>query len=236
MSLTVQPGLAPAASGDVTVVHFVRHGLVHNPEGILYGRLPDFHLSAAGRAMAERVAETLADRPVRALVSSPLERAQETVAPLAERLGLQPRIDDRLIEADSVFEGRHVSVGDGSVRDPHSWRHLRNPFRPSWGEPYRQIAARMLAALADARAAAQADGRGGEAVCVSHQLPIVTLRRFLAGQHLWHDPRRRDCAVASITSLTFDGDELLAIHHAEPAADLVAKAAVVVADQPSSGA
>ena len=236
MSLTVERDLPPAASGKATVVHFVRHGLVHNPEGILYGRLPDFHLSAAGRAMAERVAETLADRPIRALVSSPLERALETAAPLAERFGLEPRTDDRLIEADSVFEGRNVSVGDGSVRDPASWRYLRNPFRPSWGEPYRQIAARMLGALADARAAAQAGGRGGESVCVSHQLPIVALRRFLAGQHLRHDPRRRDCAVASITSLTFDGDVLVAIHYAEPAADLVAKAALVVADQPSSGA
>ena len=187
--------------------------------------------------MAERVAETLADRPIRALVSSPLERAVETMAPLAGRLGLEPRTDERLIEAASVFEGRNVSVGDGSVRDPASWRHLRNPFRPSWGEPYREVAARMLGALADARSAAKnADGRGGEAVCVSHQLPIVTLRRFLAGQHLWHDPRHRDCAVASITSLSFDGDDLVAISYVEPAADLVAKAAAVVADQPTSGA
>jgi broad specificity phosphatase PhoE len=236
MSLTVERGLPAAASDNSTVVHFLRHGLVHNPEKILYGRLPDFHLSAAGQAMADRVAQTLADRPVRALVSSPLERALETVAPLVECFGLEPRTDDRLIEADSVFEGRNVSVGDGSVRDPHSWRHLINPFRPSWGEPYRAVAARMLGALADARTAAQADGGGGEAVCVSHQLPIVTLRRFLAGQHLWHDPRHRNCAVASITSLTFAGDDLVALHYAEPAADLVAKAAVVVADQPSSGA
>jgi broad specificity phosphatase PhoE len=235
MSRTLERDLPAAASGDTTVVHLVRHGLVYNPDGILYGRLPDFHLSAAGRAMAERVAETLADRPIRALVSSPLERALETVSPLAERLGLQPRVDERLIEADSVFEGRNLSVGDGSMRDPASWRHLRNPFRPSWGEPYRQIAARMLGALADARAAATADG-AGEAVCVSHQLPIVTLRRFLAGQRLWHDPRHRDCAVASITSLSFDGDDLVAISYVEPAADLVAKAAAVVADQPSSGA
>jgi broad specificity phosphatase PhoE len=212
----------------------VRHGLVHNPDGILYGRLPDFHLSAAGRAMAERVAETLGERPIGVLVSSPLERALETAAPLAALLRLEPRIDERLIEPDSVFEGRNVSVGDGSVRDPASWWHLRNPFRPSWGEPYREVAARMLGALADARAAARADG--GEAVCVTHQLPIVTLRRFLAGQHLWHDPRHRDCAVASITSFGFEGDELVRISYVEPAADLVAKAAVVVGDQPSSGA
>ena len=236
MTGTVERELPPAASGTATVVHFVRHGLVHNPEGILYGRLPDFHLSAAGRAMAERVAQTLADRPIRALFTSPLERAIETVTPLSGRLGLQPRTDDRLIEADSVFEGRKVSVGDGSVRDPASWPYLRNPFRPSWGEPYRQIAVRMLAAMADARTAAGAGGHAGEAVCVSHQLPIVTLRRFLTGRHLWHDPRRRDCAVASVTSYSFQGGELVRVSYAEPAADLVAKAAVVVGDQPASGA
>jgi broad specificity phosphatase PhoE len=234
MSRTVERELPPAASGDITVVHFVRHGLVHNPEGVLYGRLPDFHLSAAGRAMAERVAETLGDRPIRVLLSSRMERALETAAPLSARLGLEPRVDDRLLEPYSVFEGRNVSVGDGSVRDPASWWHLRNPFKPSWGEPYREIAARMLSVLADARTEARADG--GEAVCVSHQLPIVLLRRFLTGRHLWHDPRRRDCAVASITSLSFEGDHLVRISYVEPAADLVAKAAVAVGEQPTSGA
>jgi broad specificity phosphatase PhoE len=233
MTPTVERTLPAAAAGTVTIVHFVRHGLVHNPEGILYGRLPDFHLSAAGRAMAERVAQTLADRPIRALRTSPLERAVETITPLSERLGLPPAIDDRLIEPDSVFEGRQVSVGDGSVRDPRSWPYLRNPFRPSWGEPYRTVAVRMLAAMADARAAA---GAGGETVCVTHQLPIVTLRRFLTGRHLWHDPRRRDCSVASVTSFCFDGSALVAVNYAEPAADIVAKAAVVVGDQPASGA
>jgi broad specificity phosphatase PhoE len=168
------------------------------------------------------------------LLSSRMERALETAAPLSARLGLEPRIDDRLLEPYSVFEGRNVSVGDGSVRDPASWWHLRNPFKPSWGEPYREIAARMLSVLADARAAARADG--GEAACVSHQLPIVLLRRFLTGRHLWHDPRRRDCAVASITSLSFDRDDLVRISYVEPAADLVAKAAMAVAEQPSSGA
>ena len=212
MSLTLDRNLPPAARGDITVVHFVRHGLVHNPEGILYGRLPGFHLSAAGRAMAERTAEALADRPIRALFTSPLERAVETVAPLADRLQLPPRTDTRLIEPDSVFEGRNVSVGDGSVRDPRSWWHLRNPFRPSWGEPYLEIAHRMLGAAHRARALAS----GHEAVCVSHQLPIWTLRRFLAGQRLWHDPRHRQCALGSVTSLVFDDESLVDLAYAEP--------------------
>ena len=75
-----------------TVVHLVRHGEVHNPDGLLYGRAPGFALSRAGHAMAARAAAALAAGDVVALVSSPLQRARETAAPLAERLGLDVEI------------------------------------------------------------------------------------------------------------------------------------------------
>ncbi len=201
-----------------TVVHLVRHGEVHNPTGILYGRLPGYHLSERGEKMAEAVAGALAGRDVTLLVTSPLERARETAAPIAARLGLPVTVDERLIEADNRFEGERFGVGDGALRHPRNWWLLRNPFRPSWGEPYREIAARMVAALHAAREAAA----GHEAVCVSHQLPIWTLRRHLEGRRLWHDPRRRQCALASITSFVFDGERLVDIGYAEPAADLIA--------------
>ena len=99
----------------------------------------------------------------------------------------------------NVFEGKTFGVGDGSLRRPQHWIHLRNPLRPSWGEPYVEIAERMLAAIDDARDAA----RGHEALCVSHQLPIWTARSFATGRRLWHDPRRRQCTLASLTSFTF---------------------------------
>jgi broad specificity phosphatase PhoE len=201
-----------------TVVHLLRHGEVHNPTGVLYGRLADYHLSPLGEKMAEAVAEAVAGRDVTHLVTSPLERARETVLPLAGRFRAAVTTDDRLVEAGNAFEGRRVGVGDGALRDPRSWWLLRNPFRPSWGEPYRDIAARMAAALSAARDAAA----GHEAVCVSHQLPIWTLRRHLSGRRLWHDPRRRECALASLTSFTFDGDRLAEIGYTEPAAHLVA--------------
>jgi broad specificity phosphatase PhoE len=197
---------------DKTIVHLVRHGEVHNPEGVLYGRLPGFKLSTRGEQQAIVVAEYLADQDIAYVTASPMERAQQTAAPTAASHRLDPVIDERLIEAGNVFEGKKVSVGDGALRDPRNWPKLRDPFTPSWGEPYLQIAHRMLAAVHRARAAAT----GHEAVCVSHQLPIWTLRRFLEGHRLWHDPRRRQCALASVTSLEFAAEKLVGIVYRDP--------------------
>ncbi|MGH3941639.1 MAG: histidine phosphatase family protein [Pseudonocardiaceae bacterium] len=196
-----------------TVVHLLRHGEVHNPHGLLYGRLPGFGLSEMGARQAELIAAHLRDRDVVAIVASPLLRAQQTAEPIGAQHGLDLITDEGLIEAANVFEGARVSVGDGALRDPRHWPKLRNPFLPSWGEPYHQIAARMLAAVHRTRELAT----GHEAVCVSHQLPIWTVRRFLAGQRLWHDPRRRQCSLASLTSLVFTGQALTEMVYTEPA-------------------
>jgi broad specificity phosphatase PhoE len=196
-----------------TTVHLLRHGQVENPQHVMYGRLPGYHLSAAGRRMAERVAKVLLDRDITYLVSSPLERARGTAEPLGVALDLEVIADDRLIEAGNAFEGLPFGPGDRAWLHPRAWPLLRNPFRPSWGEPYTQIAQRMLAAVAAARHAAD----GHEAVCVSHQLPIWTLRRKVEGKRLWHDPRRRQCALASLTSVTFDGDRVVEVRYTEPA-------------------
>ncbi|HWE91291.1 MAG TPA: histidine phosphatase family protein [Pseudonocardiaceae bacterium] len=195
-----------------TVVHVVRHGEVHNPDGVLYGRLPNFTLSARGEQQALVVAEHLRGNDIAYVVSSPLERARQTVGPIADSHRLDPVVDDRLIEAGNVFEGMRVGVGDGALRDPRNWPKLYNPFRPSWGEPYLEIAHRMFAAVHRARAAAA----GHEAVCVSHQLPIVTVRRFCEGRRLWHDPRRRQCSLASITSFTFNDEEVVNVSYRDP--------------------
>jgi broad specificity phosphatase PhoE len=195
----------------LTTVHLLRHGEVHNPEGILYGRLPGFRLSAAGEAMAERAARWFEGRDVVHLVSSPLERAQQTAAPIAASLDLLVQLDERLVEAGNAFEG--TRFGRRSLADPATLWRLRNPLRPSWGEPYTEIAARMLRAVEAARDAA----RGHAAVCVSHQLPIWTLRMHLEGRRYAHDPRRRQCGLASVTSVTYDGDRVAGIGYAEPA-------------------
>jgi broad specificity phosphatase PhoE len=163
--------------------------------------------------MAVLAAEALAGHDVTVVRSSPLERAVQTAAPIAAEFGVDPGTDDRLIESDNVFEGKTFGVGDGSLRNPANWRYLYNPFRPSWGEPYAEVAARVLAAVADARDAAT----GHEAVLVSHQLPIEVARREAEGATLWHRPDRRRCALASVTSLVYDGTSLLRVGYTEPA-------------------
>jgi broad specificity phosphatase PhoE len=203
--------------GRRTVVHLLRHGEVHNPTGILYGRLPGYHLSDLGREMAERIAETLRDRDITHLVASPLDRAQETAQPCATALRLDIVTDRRVIEAGNLFEGKTFGVGDGALARPSSWWYLRNPWRPSWGEPYKQIVSRMLAAMGDARDAA----RGNEALVVSHQLPIWVVRSLVEGRRFLHDPRRRQCTLASLTSFTYQADEIVSVAYSEPAADLL---------------
>ena len=200
-----------------TVVHLLRHGEVHNPEGVLYGRLPGYQLSELGRAMAQRVADHLADADIAHVGASPLERAQETAQPIADAHDLPVAVDGRLIEADNVFQGLTFGVGDGALTRPRHWKHLRNPFRPSWGEPYRAQALRVLAAMAVARDAA----RGREALLVSHQLPIWVTRTHVEGRRLWHDPRNRECSLASLTSFTYRGDDIVAVTYSEPARDLL---------------
>ncbi len=205
---------------SVTKVHLLRHGEVHNPNKILYGRLPGFHLSELGQQMAHRVARFVTGSNITHLVSSPMERAIETATPISQALGLEIHVDERLIESTNVFEGKNVGVGDGVLSQPKYWRHLWNPFRPSWGEHYVDVAARMTAAISDAAQAA----RGREALLVSHQLPIWIARLHAERRRLWHDPRRRQCALASLTTFIFRGDsdvELVAVEYAEPAADLL---------------
>jgi broad specificity phosphatase PhoE len=210
-------GAAPGAD-DLTVVHLMRHGEVHNPDGVLYGRLDGFHLSALGLEMAGLVAAHLEVNDITHVVASPLERAQETAAPIAADHDVEIVTDARVIESENVFEGRSVSFRD--LLHPRNWHLFGNPRTPSWGEPYEEIAERMLAAIDDARRAAQ----GHEAVIVSHQLPIWTARNKLTGHRLWHDPRRRECTLASLTSLTYAGDELSSITYCEPAVALLGQA------------
>lgn len=194
-----------------TVVHVMRHGEVHNPDKILYGRLPDYHLSERGRAQAQAVADWLSSRDIVYVVASPLERAQETAGPIAAGLGLSVDTDDGLIESLNVFQGQRVSPGDGALRDPRYWWYLRNPRTPSWGEPYHEIAERMTAAVHRARIKAA----GHEAVCVSHQLPVETLRRSMTCRALHHFPTRRLCNLASLTSFYFHGDTCVGWSYAE---------------------
>jgi broad specificity phosphatase PhoE len=196
---------------EITVVHLLRHGEVHNPDHVLYGRLPGYHLSANGQLMAAAAADFFEGRPVAAVFASPLERAQETAKPVAERLGLTISTDDRLIESGNVLEGKSVSLASLAV-NPMNWRYLWNPFVPSWGEPYTEVVARLRQVVDRARE----EAKGREAVCVSHQLPIWVSRLAAENKRLWHNPNTRQCALGSVTSLSFDGDVLTGVSYAVP--------------------
>ena len=203
----------------VTRVHLLRHGEVHNPDKVLYGRLPGYRLSETGERMAVLAAKALDGRDVTLLLTSPLERAVQTARPVADVLGLEPREDERLIESANNFEGRTVDRGWRSFTDLNALKNLSNPFKPSWGEPYAETGRRMVSVAT----AARDEASGHEAVLVSHQLPIYVLRRFAEGRHLWHRPDKRQCGLASLTTLTWHGTRLVSVTYSEPAGALSRK-------------
>jgi broad specificity phosphatase PhoE len=179
-------------------VHLVRHGQVENPNNILYGRQPGWYLSSLGKEMAAGVADWSKALDLGALHVSPISKAHD----------LWITTDDRLIEAANVFEGKPFGVGDGVLKHPASWRHLYNPFKPSWGEPYVDQINRMLGAAFTARDAAKAAGKS-DAICVSHQLPIWIVRSAIEGRPMLHDPRKRQCSLCSVTTIHFDDDGMI---------------------------
>jgi broad specificity phosphatase PhoE len=203
-------------------IHLVRHGEVFNPQGVLYGRLPGYGLSDLGRLMADAAAHDLVarSRPVGALVSSPLQRTQQSAEPIGAAFGLEPALDDRVIEPTNRFEGMRMHGRDSALRDVRNWSFLVNPWEPSWGEPFRSIATRMLHAMDDAWNSID----GGDAVIVSHQLPIWMVHRRVAGKSLSHDPRRRRCALSSITTFERRGALFVEVGYRDPAASLAAHA------------
>ena len=213
---------AAATSGkepmaDTTIVHLLRHGEVHNPEGVLYGRRDGYHLSDLGRTMAQRVAETIAERDIVHLRTSPLERAQETAAPLAAARGLTPvarpagdRVGQRL-RGQAVRRRRRrpaQAVGLAPPVEPVEavvGRALQGGHRPD---------ARRGVRRARRRARARGRDRLPPAADLDHPAGLEK-RSFL------HDPRKRQCTLCSLTSLQFDGDALRTVSYSEPAGDLI---------------
>ena len=204
--------------GMSSIVHVIRHGEVENPEKILYGRQPGWRLSQRGEEMAQVIADWSKSIDLGAVHASPLQRAHETAAPIARAHSLDITTDEKLIEAANIFEGQKFELGSGVLKHPSSWKHLVNPWKPSWGEPYEEQISRMLAAVFQVRDAAQ----GKDAIVVSHQLPIWILRSAIEGRRLIHDPRKRECTLASVTSIHFDNQAMISgTSYSEPAKHLL---------------
>nr|WP_208402684.1 histidine phosphatase family protein [Lysinibacter cavernae] len=202
-------------------MHLVRHGEVHNPDGVLYGRIPGFHLSELGEQMAVAAADDLATRGrnITTLLASPLQRAQESAAPISKALNLPIITEHRVIEPTNSFEGLPNHGKEAAFRKPRYWHRFWNPFRPSWGEPYRSVAGRMRAAMDDAW-----ENSEGDIVVVSHQSPIWMAHLDIAGKRLFHDPRTRRCDLSSITSFEKQSGTWVEVGYANPAAPLLKNA------------
>jgi broad specificity phosphatase PhoE len=200
-----------------TLIHLVRHGEVDNPNGVLYGRLPNFNLSALGREMAEATASELGapGNKITRLISSPLIRTLQSARPFSLKLQIPVEVEPQIIEPSNIFEGKKVSLAT-ILENPAYLFKLLNPLRPSWGEPYSQITKRMTKAMRKA----WDETKDGEVVMVSHQLPIWALHLKALGRPLWHDPRSRRCDLSSVTSFEFRGDKLVEVGYLDPAKTL----------------
>ncbi len=198
-------------------IHLVRHGEVHNPTGVLYGRLPNFHLSETGHLMAKEAAKQLKamGADVRAIHTSPLVRAQESAKPIEELFGIEATTHENLIEPYNVFEGRKLSVRAIATK-PKRWWHFRNPAKPAWGESFKDIIARMHSAIIQASESVL----DGDVVLVTHQLPIWVMHLSTNGKKLMHDPRKRRCALSSITTFEIHDGKLVEVGYLDPASNL----------------
>ncbi len=93
-----------------TTIHFIRHGEVHNPQQILYGRLPEYRLSENGQQQARAAGAFMGTRPLAAIFSSPQPRTQETAGYIAQHHPeLIVTVDQRLDEIHSPYQGRPLS-------------------------------------------------------------------------------------------------------------------------------
>ena len=168
---------------STTVVHLLRHGKVHNPANILYGRLPGYRLAASGRAMAAGVAEYLAGSDITYLAASSLQRAQETAAPLAARFGLPIVTDDRVIEAANDFEGLSFGLNSATLGRP---RHLAQTprsraHRPGVSPTWTSRTGCSAAIYAAVQAADGHAGRAGVPPAADRHGPPVTCRASGSG-------------------------------------------------------
>ena len=189
----------------------VRHGEVENPKGVIYGRLPGYHLSERGLKEAEAAAERLADADIGLIRCSPLERAQETAEAIAARHGLEIETDERILESHSTLEGLGRSLGS-FLRSPKHWWHFRNPMAPSWGESFGEIRQRMLAAIEDA----VEDAGGREVVIVSHQTPVLVARMALTKSRMPPWLAVTQCRTGSVTTIERDERGFVSASYFEP--------------------
>ena len=184
-----------------TRIHLVRHAEVENPANVWYGLLDGFPLSEQGRQTADALGRHFVSHPLAAIYASPLTRAVETAEPIAGTHGLEIATCPDIIETQTYLQGQPA---DRRVfRKVRNLRYFVNPFRPTWGEPYRSVATRMVRAIDAMRVAHP----GKEVVAVSHMTPIMVARLAVEGRALPPWLAGIACLRGSVTTLVYeDGD------------------------------
>jgi broad specificity phosphatase PhoE len=203
-----------------TLISFVRHGQVHNPKDLYYGRLPGFHLSDEGRRQAEAAAEALRDRDIAAVYSSPLVRARQTAEIICSlHPGLTLQFSDLLLDVHSPFDGRPVD--EVAARD---W-NVYTGVGPEYEQP-EDVLERVRQFVAEIRR----NYSGEHVVAVTHKEPILLMLLFSRGKPLTPEAKRslpslgfpQDSPVpGSIFTFVYGttaGDELLRTEYAQPGA------------------
>jgi len=181
-----------------TTIHFVRHSEFSNPDRIIPGRMPGYHLDLAGKEKAKKVGEFFKDRPIKAIYTSPLERTFETANIISGYLPpLKPIHSYDLIEVDS-----------------NNWQaykleelYTNNYYEAFINDPETQEVPENISKLASRMEKFTIDlcnkHKGEEVVCVSHMHPIIALKLSLEGKPL-KSLRTVQLTTASITSFHFD--------------------------------
>lgn len=185
-----------------TTIYLVRHGEVHNPENLIYGRIPGYRLNENGRKQAELLGKFLSTKTIQAIYASPLQRANETAHILSSFLPPAPfSHDERLIEVGSPLQGKPTAIFE--TISPIKFNFYLDEYIQQGGESIETIWKRMSTALTDI----QQKHEGQEVVAVSHGDPIMITRAFHRGEPLAVESIRGDYYVGHTRGiqLTFTG-------------------------------
>lgn len=195
-------------AGTKTLVFLCRHGQPENPQGVMYGHLPGFGLSALGKRQALGLGAFLRDYKVRACFASPLQRAQETARLAISRLDHEVPINSRddLVEASFGRYIEGVKRWQVPFRRPLFFVHAVSPGTLSFDEPVPAMAERVARVCREGVQTAA----GGAAVMVGHADPIKAFWNRFLGQADWRF-HLLELDKGGFLELTYDGLELTAI-------------------------
>jgi len=175
----------------------VRHGNNDLVGKKLAGRLPDVHLNEKGHAQARRLAAELAAQPIKAVISSPLERAQETAEPIARIHNLPLEVNPGLVEIDyGAWQNKSIK----QLRRLKLWKQVQEhpvDFQFPGGESFVEAQARIAQTL---DALSKTFTEEDRIVCVSHCDVIRLAVAWFLGMPL-DAFQRLQVSTASVTVL-----------------------------------